>query len=62
MAIVAVVGIIVVGGGNSMQPKGPDGKSQPRPASGVYPVKFSGWGQKPIPRPTVSYPIRFPSP
>ncbi|GGZ18238.1 hypothetical protein GCM10010327_56640 [Streptomyces nitrosporeus] len=62
MAVLVFVGIVVVGGGNSMQPAASSGAPQPRPTPGVYPVKFPGWSQPPVPRPTVSYPIRFPSP
>lgn len=62
MAIVAVVGVVVLAGGNTAPSKGPGGKPYPRPTSGVYPVRFPGWEKKPLPQPTVSYPIRFPSP
>lgn len=63
MAIIVVAGLVVVAGGNTTPSKATDGKPYPRPTAGVYPVKFPGWEKpRPLPKPTVSYPIRFPSP
>lgn len=62
MAIVAVAGIVVLGGGNTAPSGGSEGKPYPRPTPGVYPVKFPAWkNPQPLPKPTVSYPISFPS-
>uniref|UniRef100_UPI002F9532B5 hypothetical protein n=1 Tax=Streptomyces anulatus TaxID=1892 RepID=UPI002F9532B5 len=64
MAVFVLVGFVVLAGGNGSPSAGPDGKPYPRPTPGVYPVKFPEWEgkQRPLPKPTVSYPIRFPSP
>lgn len=63
MAVIVLVGFVIVAGGNGSPSTGPAGKPYPRPTPGVYPVKFPGWEKpRPLPKPTVSYPIRFPSP
>lgn len=63
MAVIVLVGFVLLAGGNGSPSTGPDGKPYPKPTPGVYPVKFpEGDKPRPLPKPTVSYPIRFPSP
>ncbi|WP_245001447.1 hypothetical protein [Streptomyces alfalfae] len=64
MAILAVVAVIVIGGGNAAGNDAPATKRENKPqpdSTTVYPVRFPGWKKDttPKPQPSVSYPIRF---
>jgi len=64
MTIVAVVGLAVLGFGHAQTPNATNG-TQPDPSM-TYPARFepftNGAPRTAVPRPTVSFPVRFDTP